>query len=681
MNINWIIIITILILFSVANAVVLAATVLTKKNSVRRYRSRERLRSLVNRSVIRNSLVNTGSLSEKERIPFFLEWYEVNSHFEITSVLRDELGTLALQWNLPEKTEAYLKSRFFKERVVGMNLLSFLPAREKLASLRDVSRREKSIVLRLRITRMLCEEESLDAVDYIRISLEGSHEYFKRKVLGILEKNTTLLINWADANRHLEDPDALRILIRAAGTNLRDWHYSFLIAQTRHPDKQISREAASVLLDRFQDRETLNFLKTAEDERLRQNAVFLYTRDMELPSVKELSDLFQQNEFYSYAVSGLIEKVHHDPRLITELFLRYRNSKTLAEKKGYAAVLATRVQYFIRRLKSEESAEVRELLSDMVSQGMGAPIINFLNANKSPSLETLLLETIQPLTGENPDFLELCQHYLGSRLKKKLDLPPQVEKGDRARIQLTRKDRFIMLGLVFFTMLVPLGIYALTYGAVFPYMMGREKIVSFLFMYHYEFAFYSIAINSISLILMVLSWFVIKEQRNSWQAVDKQFLFSKGILPSVTILAPAYNEEKSIVQNVYSLLSLEYPDLELIVINDGSRDRTFQNLVENFDLELVDYPVPDSIPTAPILGLYRNEHIPNLLVIDKKNGGKADSLNTGLNAARGEYVCSIDADSLLEPEALSKMMFQTVVSEKKTVAVGGNIIPVNGLYR
>ena len=680
MSIDWIVIIIILILLTGANIAVLTATVMTKKNSVSRFRSRERLRSMVNRSVIRNSLGSTVTLAEQDRIPFFLEWHEVSSHLEISSILREELETLAIQWDLPVKIDNLLKSRFFKKRVNGMNVLPFLPDKEKLEALREASQREKSVILRLRIIQMLCREGSLDAVGYIIESFQGKPEFYKKKVLGILEENVTLMVDWADSNRDQEGIDALRILIRAAGTNLREWHYDFLVEQSKNPDRLIAREAAGVLMNRFSDRTTLDFLMTSEEESQRQNAVFRFTRDMELPSDKEMLELFRTKGLYSYAVSGLIEKIHRDPRLISELFRRYQMAEALIEKQGYAAVLASRVQYFIRRLKSDESAEVRDLLSDMVGQGMGAPIINFLNANKSPTLENLLLETIQPLTLEYPEFLELCQYYLGNRLKRKLDLPQRVEEEGTPKIQLTRKDRFIMLGMALSTLLLPLGIYAAVYGSIFPYMIVRERVVTFLLLYHYEFAFYSIAINSVSLILMILSWTVIREQRISWQAVDKEFLFSRGILPSVTILAPAYNEEKSIVQNVYSLLSLEYPDLELIVINDGSIDRTFQNLVDNFDLELVDYPIPDFIPTAPILGLYRNEHIPNLLVIDKKNGGKADSLNTGLNAARGEYVCSIDADSLLEPEALSKMMFQTINSEKLDHCRRGEHYPCQRLY-
>jgi len=218
----------------------------------------------------------------------------------------------------------------------------------------------------------------------------------------------------------------------------------------------------------------------------------------------------------------------------------------------------------------------------------------------------------------------------------------------------------------------------MAYSGRIPFMTGEEIFVSFLFYYHYIFAFYTIAVNSLYLILVILSWITLGRQHTSWSIADKHLLFLPGVLPSITILAPAFNEEKNIIQNVYSLLSLEYPDLELIVINDGSRDQTAERLIEHFELELADYTNTGSIQTSPLIGVYRNQKIPNLILIDKQNGGKADSLNAGLNVATGEYVCSIDADSLLEPSALTNLMLRTIISRKKTVAIGGNIIPVNG---
>ncbi len=94
------------------------------------------------------------------------------------------------------------------------------------------------------------------------------------------------------------------------------------------------------------------------------------------------------------------------------------------------------------------------------------------------------------------------------------------------------------------------------------------------------------------------------------------------MIPSISIIAPAFNESKSIVSSVKSLLNLKYPDYELIVVNDGSKDETLNNLIEAFQLVRTNYRFKTSLVTAPIRGIYRNDSLPNLIVIDKSNSGK-----------------------------------------------------------
>jgi cellulose synthase/poly-beta-1,6-N-acetylglucosamine synthase-like glycosyltransferase len=149
--------------------------------------------------------------------------------------------------------------------------------------------------------------------------------------------------------------------------------------------------------------------------------------------------------------------------------------------------------------------------------------------------------------------------------------------------------------------------------------------------------------------------------------------------PPIALLAPAYNEALTIVESVRSLLSMRYPDFEIIVINDGSTDETLEILVDTFSLELTqarDYEL--FVEHAPILGLYASSLHPRLLVIDKENGGKADALNAGLNLATTPIVCSMDADSLLEPDALLRAVQPFLEDPQRVIAVGGTIRVANG---
>ncbi|MBN2811591.1 MAG: glycosyltransferase, partial [Spirochaetales bacterium] len=117
---------------------------------------------------------------------------------------------------------------------------------------------------------------------------------------------------------------------------------------------------------------------------------------------------------------------------------------------------------------------------------------------------------------------------------------------------------------------------------------------------------------------------------------------------------------------------------EVVVVNDGSTDDTLNTLIRHFNLEKTDAAFAKELKTRPISGIYRNRRIPGLTVVDKMNGGKADSLNAGINIAKGEYVLGIDADSILERNSLLHLTSIFLSEKEAPIAAGGNILPVNG---
>ena len=148
--------------------------------------------------------------------------------------------------------------------------------------------------------------------------------------------------------------------------------------------------------------------------------------------------------------------------------------------------------------------------------------------------------------------------------------------------------------------------------------------------------------------------------------------------PPITLMAPAYNEELTIVESVRSLLNLYYPQFEVVVVNDGSKDGTLTALIAAFELTPTRRAFEPATRSAPIRGLYASASQPRLLVIDKENGGKADALNAAINIARSPLVCTIDADSLLEPSALLRAVQPFIDDPERVVAVGGSIRIANG---
>ncbi|HEX6208135.1 MAG TPA: glycosyltransferase [Actinomycetota bacterium] len=152
---------------------------------------------------------------------------------------------------------------------------------------------------------------------------------------------------------------------------------------------------------------------------------------------------------------------------------------------------------------------------------------------------------------------------------------------------------------------------------------------------------------------------------------------SRDVAKPVSILIPAFNEAASIVESVRSLLSMHFPRFELVVVNDGSTDPTLELLREHFALIEVPLAYRQVLPSREVRGIYRSLRYPNLMVIDKENGGRADALNAAINAARYPLVCAIDADTFLDADAVLRA--SRVFGEDETVVgIGGTIRPVNG---
>ena len=154
-------------------------------------------------------------------------------------------------------------------------------------------------------------------------------------------------------------------------------------------------------------------------------------------------------------------------------------------------------------------------------------------------------------------------------------------------------------------------------------------------------------------------------------------------LPHITLLVPAYNEEVTICESVKSLLRLRYPSFEVVICNDGSKDRTVEVLLRAFHFVRTEIDYDEQLACAKIRGFYevRGKLPPGLtrlVLIDKENGGKADALNACINVAQGEYVTSMDADSLLTPDALLLAARPIVDDREGIVAVGIQVGISNG---
>jgi len=182
----------------------------------------------------------------------------------------------------------------------------------------------------------------------------------------------------------------------------------------------------------------------------------------------------------------------------------------------------------------------------------------------------------------------------------------------------------------------------------------------------------------IHLLQLFFAFIEVRYFRHTAPRTDPWWMLTSGVSKPISILVPAYNEAETIVENAKSMLSLHYPEFEVIVINDGSTDGTLEEIKRGLNLKPVDRAWHMEVPCADVRGLYGSDEYPRLLVVDKENGGKADALNAGINLSRYPLFCAVDADSLLDHDSLLQVMRPFVEEPEEMIAVGGRLAIVNG---
>ena len=207
---------------------------------------------------------------------------------------------------------------------------------------------------------------------------------------------------------------------------------------------------------------------------------------------------------------------------------------------------------------------------------------------------------------------------------------------------------------------------------------AREVAIAVIDALDHGIIVYMLALNSFYAMLLVLS---IPQLLAHWRIADDvnlRLLRAADVIPPISVLVPAFNEENTIVQSVLSFLSLEYPRHEVVVVNDGSTDATMQRLIDAYSLVKVPAAYQTVVPTKKIHALYRSTVHAKLVCVDKVNGkGKGDALNAGLNAARYPYVLAVDADTFIERDALLRLARPFLLGQR-VAAVGATIRISNG---
>ncbi len=189
---------------------------------------------------------------------------------------------------------------------------------------------------------------------------------------------------------------------------------------------------------------------------------------------------------------------------------------------------------------------------------------------------------------------------------------------------------------------------------------------------------YFLVANAVYTVLMVISLYTVSLHSKFAARIGYSDLSDSPVTPPVALIVPAFNEQGAIVQTIESLLVLNYPEKEIIVVDDGSTDETAMRVIQHFQLQRMDLVYRQAIPAKAPFAFYHNAKFPELLLLSKENGGKSDALNVGISMARSPYFCTVDADSIIEKDALLRLMAPIVHSNVNTIVSGGVVRIANG---
>jgi len=202
----------------------------------------------------------------------------------------------------------------------------------------------------------------------------------------------------------------------------------------------------------------------------------------------------------------------------------------------------------------------------------------------------------------------------------------------------------------------------------------------FVHFYQYRVFFYVSLIVIGSVTLTVMSYINIRRYKWRFTKKEDKILKESPFAPGISVIAPAYNEEKTIITNVNSMLTLDYPLFEVVIVNDGSKDKTLDLLISEFELVETPFAYIEKIKTKPFRRIFKstNPKFEKLTVVDKENGGtKADASNAGVNASKYPYFLCTDVDCILSRDALTKMIQPVLNSSVQVIAVGATMRMAN----
>ena len=614
------------------------------------------------------------------------ELLTVQSRIQLPSSVQASILEILSSNPFKKKLERMLHSRHSWTRKRGILLSTILPADDQKELLMTTILHERQHHLRLRMAALLLrkgqrmpQNQQAEIIEKIRIAFADSQVFFQKRILSMLHWRADSTAAWVLQNESRSlDPWEMLISLQAVPALPTEISKKILqhafSSKSNHLIDTAIEYTEKWLPELFQDPE----LQQHDSAQVRSAAAASMASTIPIHKYNKWLMLLKNQETRQAVVKKIQARIlpQHLPVLIDMYAQQSRQQLEL--RRPLAALLHPFLEQLLQHgipqqsqanLSATLNAKLLEaLVSDCIAQDLNSSFITYLNEKADTATLVRWKDRFTDLRSFYPRFDEDCRLYIHAAVYRKMGASPEVQKYQRIQKALSHKERGLLATIITASLAFPVILY---------FGISLQSISLLTFLQFFLAAFFAAA-NGMYLLLTLASALHIRKQKQNQRLNENYLLFLPGMLPKISVLVPAYNEEKTIVDNLRSLLALRYPDFEVIVINDGSSDFTTQQIIRTFNMSSTPTPQNNTLRTAPVYGTYKSTDYPDLFLIDKANGGKADSLNAGINLARGEYICSIDADSLLEQDALLHMMKSLLDSDTETAAIGGNVFPING---
>jgi hypothetical protein len=482
--------------------------------------------------------------------------------------------------------------------------LPLVPGPAVQASLIRALESEKSRPITLALCGSLAAMEVTVAIPTIIDTLAGQPARTQRSLRGLLCELGQGLAAYLPLLLRRQEREIQMLLIAFAERHPSTELGEYLVSRVDSPDLDVSHAAFRALAS--------GYAATLDYERYLRHDDFLIRNVAaeslgRLPTTRSLALLFGclgeplMRRSVTLALSAIVRA---RPQHLRTLMIRCLNTPQPQSRAALLDVLSDYADYLVPRLVSPQGAIVAEVLELVVGHGRLSDLANFLNANRVAEIESRALAVLAGCLRADPACAARLRELLDGRLLARLGLEPAVTAEEPAVRREHPRLRLLAALLAVGAGAVPAA--CLIAAALDPSAApgGPSLAGRFLTAFNSAFAVYAASLNLVYLVLLASSAFGVARQARFASLLRSSFLFKEGVLPSISILSPAFNEEATIVESVRSLLKLHYPDYEVIVVNDGSRDATLARLIAAFGLERTDVFVHRYLNTRDLVGLF-----------------------------------------------------------------------------